>query len=500
MCHPKTRKLLLQKISEWAKNPEAKTVFWLNGKAGTGKSTISRTLAHDFSENCRLGASFFFKRDEGDRGRSSKFFTTIAAQLVQRKPVLMRHIQKAVHDDPAILTSNKQKQFTKLILEPLLDIPSDLQTGDTLLIVIDALDECKGSKDIILIIQLLSRLIKCPKMRIFITSRPESPIREGFRKVNDTHQGLILDEIPEAEIKNDLSIYMRDELAIIREELKLDRSWATPLEIQSLVEMAVPLFIFAATVCRFLADHESANPKEKLRKVLNQQTRSHEGTTDAMYRLILDQMLIGLSGDDIDHVLGEFRIIIGSIVVLSSPLSAEALAQLIEIDRDIVDYRLRLLHSILRIPPSSSSPITLLHNSFRDFLLDSKRRKEDQTLFLVNKKEAHKHLVAQCLQVLNKTLRVDICEVRWPGTPRASVNPKTINKNLPPEAQYACQYWAYHLKEAENSLADDGPTHNFLTQHFLHWLEALSLLDQVLESTQNIKMLQSLLQVCRKSI
>jgi hypothetical protein len=49
-------------------------------------------------------------------------------------------------------------QFDKLVLQPLLSInPSDIPI-DTLVIVIDALDECEGDNDVRLILQLLPQL------------------------------------------------------------------------------------------------------------------------------------------------------------------------------------------------------------------------------------------------------------------------------------------------------------------------------------------------------
>lgn len=65
-CLQDTRVELLQQIAEWAHDPGAEAVFWLNGMAGTGKSTISRTVAHAFAGAGHLGASFFFKRGEAD--------------------------------------------------------------------------------------------------------------------------------------------------------------------------------------------------------------------------------------------------------------------------------------------------------------------------------------------------------------------------------------------------------------------------------------------------
>jgi hypothetical protein len=72
-CHPATRVDLLRQVQDWAQQPQSKSIFWLNGMAGTGKSTISWTVAKWLTDQGHLGlvdhgASFFFKRGEGDRG------------------------------------------------------------------------------------------------------------------------------------------------------------------------------------------------------------------------------------------------------------------------------------------------------------------------------------------------------------------------------------------------------------------------------------------------
>lgn len=68
-CLQGTRTELLQQIMEWAMSASQKSIFWLNGMAGTGKSTISRTVARSLKDRNHLGANFFFKRGEGDRGK-----------------------------------------------------------------------------------------------------------------------------------------------------------------------------------------------------------------------------------------------------------------------------------------------------------------------------------------------------------------------------------------------------------------------------------------------
>ncbi|EJT69960.1 hypothetical protein GGTG_12137 [Gaeumannomyces tritici R3-111a-1] len=81
-CHPDTRVDLLADIHKWIEDPNGKCIFWLRGMAGTGKSTISRTVAKKLSAEKVPSASFFFKKGEGDRGSAAMFFTTILRQLV----------------------------------------------------------------------------------------------------------------------------------------------------------------------------------------------------------------------------------------------------------------------------------------------------------------------------------------------------------------------------------------------------------------------------------
>lgn len=120
ICLENTRTAILKEIYEWVNNPDYETIFWLNGMAGTGKSTISRTVAKVYAERELLGASFFFKRGEADRGRMTKFFTTIAAQLMRSRPSFAPYINNAIDEAGDILEQSLKAQFENLIRAPII--------------------------------------------------------------------------------------------------------------------------------------------------------------------------------------------------------------------------------------------------------------------------------------------------------------------------------------------------------------------------------------------
>ena len=58
-CLKGTRREVLLQLENWSTDEQDQRVFWLNGLAGTGKSTIAQTFAEMSFADGRLGASFF---------------------------------------------------------------------------------------------------------------------------------------------------------------------------------------------------------------------------------------------------------------------------------------------------------------------------------------------------------------------------------------------------------------------------------------------------------
>ena len=445
MCHPETRTDLLRDINGWALDSRSKCIFWLNDMAGTGKSTISRTIARDFFHRHQLGASFFFKRDEEDRGNASKFFTTITTQLMQSLPDLRPYLKKALETEPAISTKTMKEQFEKLILEPLSDLRRPLKA----LLVIDALDECENEDHIAMILHLLARVqsVESAQLRLFVTSRPELPVRLNFMKIPESHRDFILHDIPRPIIKHDIDVFLRDEFPKIRDHNLLllsgadvSSDWPTERNIQALVDLAVPLFIFAAIICRFIGDTSDWNPVKKLAEVLRFKSIRSLTQLEQTYLPVLNQILQGnLSRSEKERRIQQFRNIVGSIILLFEPLSSTSLALLLDIPRTDLDERLHTLLSVLRVSEDPKIPVRLFHLSFRDFLVDSEN---NQSEFCIDENEAHKKLAFYCIDLLLKTssLKEDICSLGKPGIHRVDIDAHVIEEFLPAEVQYACRY------------------------------------------------------------
>ncbi|KAE8362697.1 WD40 repeat-like protein [Aspergillus caelatus] len=483
-CLPKTRTELLHQVAEWGESPDSRRIFWLNGMAGTGKSTIARTVAQLFKEKGLLGASFFFKKGEADRGNAKRFISTVTKQLICCHRQLAPDIMAAIDNDPDISSKALSQQFDKLLLQPLLKL--ELNEPISTVIVIDALDECEQEADIRVLLQLLPQMQKSKYLRlqIFLTSRPELPIRLGFQQIQE-HQDLVLHELPNSVIKCDIQLFLQERLGKIRKEHSLSPGWPGEDIMDILVSKSVPLFIFAATLCRFIGDGKQ-RPEKRLAALLQSRAVAPASHMERIYQPVLEQLLNPQDIEDSKEILREFREIVGVIILLASPLRIHTLGKLLSLPEDDIRHLLDKLRSVLSVPENiTDAPIRTLHLSFREFLLHT------ESVFHVDEKKTHRQIALHCLRVMKLNLKHNICGLPSYGTQRVEIDSQIINKCLPVELQYSCRYWVYHLEHGRSQV-HEAEVLLFLKKHFLHWIEAMSLIGLVSEVVNVISMLQSI--------
>ncbi|KAF2858019.1 hypothetical protein K470DRAFT_199906, partial [Piedraia hortae CBS 480.64] len=469
-------------------------IFWLSGKAGTGKSTIARTVADELARQGYLVGSFFFKRGHGELGRARSLFPTIARQMADFVPSISHKIAAASKGSPPVIERAPTTQFETLIQGSLLGYSTGSAT-DIRAIVIDALDECEDWGAIGHAMTLWPRLRAQSSMnlRVFVTSRSDNKIGDKLSKLG--HKDLQHERLEDWQlgtIEDDLRLFCYDELRRLREQSRkessldeLEDDWPGESSVDKLVEISKPLFIAASTIFKEVSN----NPRKRLREWVG---RLNFAKTDTL-TVIYSDILIQAAKFDKEW-LQWFSQVIKPIALLHSPLTIPALGNLLgEGDNNVVLSALKPL-SVIEFPSGkevkagSRAAVRVYHESFRDFLMDPNLKGKSQ--FWVNEGETHGILLTRCLDLLKNKLDRDVCKLKDAATKRKGVSAEDVEKHIPESVQYACRYWTSHAVESKKKLEDGGQIDRFLRASFLHWTEAMAWLDKLGEMVASLRQLQ----------
>jgi hypothetical protein len=447
-CLPGTRESVLRDLILWAKNPQDQNVFWLNGLAGTGKSTIAQSFSDAVAKEGLLGASFFCSRDYLDRRELKNIFPTLAYQLACHYPHFQNHIIPIIKNDPTVAHTSLITQLEKLLVNPLSGAKISC------VIVIDALDECIDNEPSSAILSVLGQFVKqLSLVKFFITGRPEPRIRTGFRLplLQPITQIFLLHEVNLISVNKDIQLYLTERLTRIgrqRSDLELPGPWPDDDEIEALTKKSSGLFIFAATMIRFIESgcHE---PNKRLQLLLSEADGTiYEGRAgiDSLYSQIL---LYAFSDIHEPEEFADIRQILGAIVLAFNPLSRRDLSTILGISMSLISTTLRNLHSVILIPADESEKICIFHKSFPDFLQDNKRCTD--TRLYVNPETHHGEMTLSCLELV-KELKRNPCSLP-PFTMNQDMQnlPQLLENKIGGAIQYACAYWAGHLGPSPTS-------------------------------------------------
>ena len=505
-CQQGTRVSIRNQITAWANDINRETLFWVYGPAGTGKSTISRSIAQSLADTGLLGASYFFRREKEGRNSAGRFFPTIASQLIVTVPTFKRSLRESLEKsgNTELETKALREQFETLILTPLSQVFTDAsQPILNRVIVIDALDECEDGGDIRIICSLLSQLRELSTVRlgVFLTSRSAHPIIGAFRSLQRkqiAYRSLSLLEDFSEDAKADISTFLIERFATIKTNNEVTEDpWPDPKDLDHLITLATnpsPLFIYAATLCRFVDDGTGKkDPVKRLERWLKD-CDSNASQLNQIYVPILQDLLGTVENENFSDSLdsedkSQLLQILGSIILLPTPLPAPALAALLDMDEPSVNHWLQNLHAVLNIPGDREAPVEILHKSFSNFLLGQEGTGTAE--FRVNAAESHAMLTSKCIRRMNNRLSRDICSVRDPGKSRDEIDKAIIASCIPPDLAYACLHWVYHLQHSGRRIMDNDELYVFLHTHFLHWLESLSWMRKISEGILAISSLEA---------
>jgi len=468
-CMEGTRIELLASLEAWSTDDTAPRIFWLDGMAGTGKSAVARSFSRCLHAKGLLGGSFFCSRTAGDPARTDvkRILPTLATYLARNDKVYRKALLDALEKEKVSSSSNLDLQIEFLMKKPFSGTRH--AQSQTLVLVIDALDECSDEG---LMRDLLERLIGVSfnlPVKFFFASRPEQHIRTQLDSQENFFRRVVcLHDIEKDIVGADIFLYLKERFKDIRVQRShvVPQGWPDEADLAAVANRAGKLIIYAFTAIEYIR----VNPKSRLRHLIECGDVSVQGRSplDTLYSQILSDVLENKTDEEVRLI----KRIFAAILTSREPLSISLLSTLLDTDIEDVKAVLDYLHAVLRVPEDDDGVVSTFHASFGDFLTSSKRAPQD---ILIALSDGHSDLSAGCIAGMRSGLYFNLSNCRTSYLP----NDKQKLADVPLSVQYSCLYWSDHIMAAADSKIESlcSDLELVFKAKFLFWVEALSAME-----------------------
>jgi Cdc6-like AAA superfamily ATPase len=191
-----TRTAILEDIASWvaksfphdtrSDGDDSSNMFWLYGIPGIGKTSVANSLCDRLRRSGNLAGGFFCRRYDPVLCEPKRVLPTLIYKLVEMWGPFRKEITRALHDDPQLNPESTRGELLLKALRSLKRYPSR-----TLVLVIDALDECGEPDTRAPLLQSLKEAgSRAPWLKIIVTSRPEYDITSFFNQHAVTSRDL----------------------------------------------------------------------------------------------------------------------------------------------------------------------------------------------------------------------------------------------------------------------------------------------------------------------
>ena len=463
-----TRKFLLNKLMGWAaKEPGQKeecNIYWIYGLPGIGKTSFAHSICANLHEENHLAGSFFCQRNIVNLSEPANILPTLIHKLAIAFPSFRRLVVDCFRNDPNMTPGSMKYTFLPELVRKLSRPPKR-----TLVLVIDALDECGDTKSRGGILEALKDTVtNAPWLKVIITSRPEPDIQHFFNSAAHSSH-LRYDLTTDQETTSDLRFFAQTRFNAVASERFIETPWPEPLLLERVVSHAAGLFIFVETIALDL--ERCDDPTEYLKATLQGSAGTALSRLYELYSSILNARKI--------HKNAEFRRVIG-VLLTAAPLCEEAIAVLAGVGPGLVKGWVLELSSLLYRDEGANREIRIRHLSISDFFL----RDDCHIDYHINLREANVDLGIACLNTMVKQLRFNICQLEDSRLANAKVEDlaSRIQKNISSALQYGSVHWSDHLcliSDNRDQRVWESLRNFFEGPYGLFWIEALSVMGMV---------------------
>ncbi|QRV90252.1 WD repeat-containing protein [Ceratobasidium sp. AG-Ba] len=477
-CTEGTRVELLERMYAWADDPASEKVFWLNGMAGTGKTTVAYSLCQHLENTRKLAASFFCSRQIPECREVNRIIPTLVFQLSRSHPEFRRAVCAVLEADSDVQHRSVFEQFKQLIASPMGQIGSPWPAG--VAVVVDALDECDDEAAVAEILEaLLSHASKLP-IKFFITSRPEPTILGSMRNtaLQNVNTELRLHELAHPTVQADIRTFL---VAQLKPHITV-----SDFEVDRIAELSGVLFIYAATVVRYVSSRNFARAKSRIAEVTSTSVVPSPKTTeavDALYTTILSAAYDDSESTDADRK--ELLLVLHTVVCAREPMSEHVIARILGFEStESVTAALLPVQSVLQVAEDTRI-VTTLHESFRDYLL----KKARSGRFHCENEIHNEYLADSCLrQMCGSRSAFNICKL--PSSFHLDENivakDMAVKQAISEEMLHASRYWSAHLTQTNCSSDLANMLFKFLSTRLLLWMEIMNLTGYFSDGTRAI--------------
>ncbi|KZS91178.1 WD40 repeat-like protein, partial [Sistotremastrum niveocremeum HHB9708] len=462
-CLPGTREHALRFLQKFAgglaldhRTEANPCVLWIKGAAGTGKTFIAHRLVQLLSPLGKIGSSFFFNYRTQKDAPPHSLIPRITQDLASAYPAWKSALTSIIGKDRSLrYDTSILQQFQTLLFQPALAI----YIPHPILFVIDGLDEAgdrEGRSELIEV--LTTRFHELPSnFRFVLFSRPECDIVDAFSG-SPYHISLDMADLC-SDDDQDIKRLVEYRFKPLKAKPE-NAGWLTDNALSHLVLKSGGLMVFAGTACDYIIiPVQGSTFAGRLKHILE---LDRVPKMDSLYSAILQANI----GSD-DQAMARFQAVMGRMVCLRDPLPYDAYLAL---DRhgeyqDATETTLPFMASILYGVQDRENPISPIHKSFTDFLIDQNRSLD----YHISKPDHYSSLLRDCLSEMAKNLRFNIC-----GIDSSYVVQDGVKPILSPQLRYACRFWAEHLVDIpyDSSIAANIKT--FFGTSLLDWFQVLN--------------------------
>ena len=385
----------------------------------------------------------------------------MAEQLAKKSPLAALVIHDMLEKTPpSVIKKLSDRQARALLLEPLRVIA---QYSLKVVVVIDGVDElAKAAPSVLSKVTsvLCSIMSDIPtNVKVLIFSRPEQ---------------MIIDRIP-SHIKrlnleteksiNDVDRLVRATLRKLAEEYNWS-DWPSKEQVSLLCRHAAGHLGWAATALRWIARQIEYEGSARRDEVINEVSQLGMGELYELYAFILRRIIPPPKDPARKRFIKGLKTVLGCLVVLQQPLDIASISTLLSLDDFDVLHCMGRISSIVVDGTESLTEKTVprVHKSVVDYLVSSCRLPG----LHINLTEQHNSLTTTCFESIQR-LTFNIGRI---------TTSHQLNREITSISQgiiYPCQWLQHHLQNGGKRATLVSDAENFMKNHFLQWLEVLSL-------------------------